>query len=186
MTSSNPTISSEFECPQPTLPDTEPRSMEPRLHPFDELWLSWIRQRQLSGFTFFKFDITFHASGNFQSQRWLSYFDQRVLYKVRKVIGLGATIISDIREYEFGIKSRKRLTDDERNPHHVHALIGVPSNRGHRMASRRMRKDLTSLAEVSSVHIDLIPLDDSDPTRTLRAAYAYMRKGKTYRPLGAE
>lgn len=54
------------------------------------------------------------------------------------------------------------------------------------MTSHRLKKDLESLAAVSSVHIDLIPDNDSNPAKTVHAAYAYMRKGKTFRPLGAD
>ena len=186
MTSQDTQPPATTDTQQPPLQIMDPHQSEPRLHPFDDLWIAWIHERQLEGFSFYKFDITFNSSGHQRSTEWLNYFDRNVVYKIQKVIGAGRTILTDIREYEFGIRSRNRVTADWRCPHHIHALIGVPTAQGSRMMSKRLKKDLESLAEVSSVYIDLIPDNDTNPSKTVRAAYAYMRKGKTHRPLGAD
>ena len=187
MTLSNTTAQAAITATQQSLRLMGDHDQERRLHYLDEPYIDWILDKQNTGSNFYKVDITFNSSGSTaRPSQWLEYYNRNVVYKIQKVIGSKHSILHDIREYEFGIKSRNRVTSDWRCPHHIHALIGVPSAQGSRMMSKRLKKDLESLAEVSSVYIDLIPDNDTNPSKTVRAAYAYMRKGKTHRPLGAD
>ena len=154
------------------------------LHSSDPIWIDWIQNLQKTGYSFFKVDVTFNSSNaNEMESYWLHYFDQKIVYKVRKVIGPSHNLIDVLREYEFGSKFKSRRSKDWRCPHHIHAILGVPDDRSKQMLSTGMARDLNSLAEVSSTHIELIPVDCSDPHKTVAAAFAYMRKGKTHRPL---
>jgi hypothetical protein len=154
------------------------------LHPLDPHWIDWIKQSQKNGNSFFKIDVTFNSSSekNLESL-WLHYFDQRIIYKIKKVIGPSHNVIDVVREYEFGLKFKSQRSNDWRCPHHIHAIVGVPDYRSPQMLSERLKRDLTSLSDVSSMHIELIPVDSYDPHKTVAAAFAYMRKGKTHRPL---
>lgn len=166
--------------------NAEPDLPNPRLtwiQRTDEGWIAFLKELQTKGYDLFKFDVTFKASGHRRSeQRWLSYFEQRVLHKVQKAIGYRAPINADAREYEFGISSRTRLPD-LRNPHHVHSLLLVPSARAFRMYGVRLDLDITSLRLVSDYYVERIPLAGTDDNRTVEAAYWYMRKGKTWRTI---
>jgi hypothetical protein len=169
---------------QQSLHRMEYQRPEFELHPTDYEWIDWIKKHQKNGYCFFKFDITFSASGYSRNEvRWLEYFNHKVSYKIRKRIGFSRPILDLIREYEFDIKSRKYTGTDWRCPHHIHSIIGVPQDQSLKMSSHRLKRDVESLPEVSSVHIELIPDNDADSHKTVERAFAYMRKRKTYRPL---
>jgi len=178
--------SAPASTPQPSLLLLAPHRSELTLNPIDQGYVDWIHDSQLNGYSFYRFDIAFNSSGASRPHKWLEYFDRKVAFKIQKRLGASVPVNSLIREYEYGIKSRNRVSRDWRSPHHIHALIGVPSALGHKMTGHRLKIDLKSLPEVSSVYIALIPDNDLDPTKTVKAAYCYMRKGKTYRPLGSD
>jgi hypothetical protein len=154
-----------------------------RLHPSDPVWIDWMKQLQQDGtYSFFKVDVTFRSSAaGCREQHWLEYFNDRVLYKIRKMVR--GKVFDQVREYEHGEKYKARDNPDGRYPHHIHSIVGVPPARAGRMLSARLKKDINSLPEVSSCHIEPIPADSTDPHKTLEAAFAYMRKRKTFRPM---
>jgi hypothetical protein len=194
--------SSQAQCNSsfpPTLPVVAPHDWEGSLRctaaSVDSAWLSWLQESQMNGFYLYKVDVTFSSSGAAAApQRWLEYFDRRVAYKIKKALGFRprkdnartsypCPVTTEAREYEFDIKSHSYHGADWRCPHHIHSIVRVPEEVAPRMTSRRMKTDLMSLKEVSSVHIERIPSNNSDPGKTLLRAYYYMRKGKTSRPL---
>jgi hypothetical protein len=187
---------SSFQSPSRAVAPHEPEeSLRSTAASVDSAWLSWLQQSQMNGFYLYKVDVTFSSSGAAAApQRWLEYFDRRVAYKIKKALGFrprkdkGHTshpcpVNTEAREYEFDIKSHAYHGTDWRCPHHIHAIVAVPEDMAYRMTSPRLKADLMSLKDVSSVHVELIPSDSSDPGKTLLRAYYYMRKGKTSRPL---
>jgi hypothetical protein len=191
MTDQLPTENTSEHPKTSVIPDAQllPQTMDTQvsgrsLHPSDQHWIAWIKQSQKDGNSFFKIDVAFNSStGKDLETLWLRYFHDRIAYKIKKVIGPSHNVIDVVREYEFGLRFKSRHNKDWRCPHHIHAIVGVPDHRSCQMLSDRLKRDITSLSEVSSVHIELIPVDSSDPHKSIAAAFAYMRKGKTYRPL---
>jgi hypothetical protein len=169
---------------QSTLHTMDSQELERSLHPSDYYWIDWIKDQQKNDYSFFKFDVTFCSSGICaRPNHWLEYYQRKVILKIQKTIGASNKLIDVIREYEFDQHSRSYSGADWRCPHHIHAIIGVPRSRSDRMASFPMKRDIESLREVSSVWIDLIPETATDPQKSVEAAFGYMRKRKTFRPM---
>jgi hypothetical protein len=137
-------------------------------------------------------DVTFVSTGTTASADfWLAYFDERVVYKVNKALGVRSRngrpapncVNASAREFEFDIKTAGYRGADWRCPAHVHAIVAVPDKFASRMQSKRLITDVESLEKVSSVHVEAIPVHDPTGEKTVLRAYYYMRKRKTFRPL---
>jgi len=191
-TSSDQSISAQH----PELPMMGPQESERFLPSLasatDAAWIQWLDRQQKNSSSLFKLDVTFVSTGTTASADfWLEYFDERVVYKINKALGLrprkkqapAGIVNASAREFEFDIKTARYRGVDWRCPAHIHSIVAVPNKFAARMTSTRLEKDLTSLPLVSSVHIDPIPTHDPSGRRTLLRAYCYMRKRKTFRPL---
>ena len=156
----------------------------------DLAWIEWLDSQQKTGQSLFKLDVTFDSTGTTASADvWLEYFDTRVVFRLNKSLGFrprkgkgsSGIVNASAREFEFDVKSAGYKGADWRCPAHVHSIVVVPARFAPRMTSKRVKVDLESLRRVSSVHIEPV-LNDPTTGRTLKHAYFYMRKGKTFRP----
>ena len=167
---------------------------EPQSSPIeanDLAWIDWLQNQQKTGQRLFKLDVTFDSTGTTASADvWLEYFDTRVVSRLNKSLGFrprknkgsSGVVNASAREFEFDVKSAGYRGTDWRCPAHVHSIVVVPARFAPRMISNRVKTDLEALQRVSSVHIEPV-LNEPAAGRTLKNAYFYVRKGKTFRPL---
>src|ERR1700683_1572603 len=101
-----------------------------QLHTTDYKLIEWLEGYQRNAFDLFKVDVTFNSSGSTGNEiKWLQYYDEHVVHKIHKNIGLRQRVNCCVREYEFNVPSRTYRGIDWRNPHHIHAIVAVPSQR---------------------------------------------------------
>lgn len=128
----------------------------------------WIESMR-KDWTPFAITAVFKASGSVpRPDYWLDMYKHKVVWKVNKRLCRHAKELIVVHEfgcyYEFDESSLKKSFADKRHPHHVHAILLIPTSMTNRVwneveqkLSPRLEKDFQSISIVSSILMEPIP-----------------------------
>jgi hypothetical protein len=126
-------------------------------------------------YQFYFMTVTFKdSSPGDKRQKYTGFFDGNYINrKLLRLIGYShGDLALFMREYECSLMGSM---SNSHCPHHIHAVIGVPSGGNQLRLMRNYKKALAPRRSRIIASVDLNPLvTDDDVTRT----YQYMRKGK--------
>lgn len=135
------------------------RSTKSKLLSAEAIWLESLRK----DWTPFAITTVFKSSGcRPRPDHWLDEYKHKVVWKVNKRLDKNARELIPIHDiacyYEFGESSLMKTLADKRRPHHVHAILLIPTSRLSRVWSAeegelnsRLAQDFQSIRTVSSV-----------------------------------
>ena len=138
-----------------------------------DAYVTWLNSLSKTDWDLFAVTAVFRSSGNMPcADKFKEHYKHKVLWKIKKRIHkrkaalLHAIPYEDLHFYEFSESSRFRITNDKRQPHHVHGIVPIRKYHSHKVWDKQkfelkdgLVKDFKSIKDVSSVLME--PVNDA-------------------------